>query len=241
MPNKTSIISSLVTLTVVLLVFYGYILYNKYLPMPQTTNHNVEKIIDLPNDYIKGDMDVWDAIENRRSFRNYSTEALSLQELATLLRATQGITGEDGIKRSAPSAGGLYPMETYLVINNVQGLETGLYHYNVEKNNLELLHLGDFRSELKKNAFEQQVVVDSAVNFIWTAVPERTTKKYGERGHRYIDVEAGHISQNLYLQGTAMNLGVVAVGGFDVDGMNEFLEIDGVYETVIYMNAVGKK
>jgi len=198
-----------------------------------------ETKIFLPKEFIKGELLVFDSIKTRRSLRDYAKEPLSLRELSTLLFATQGITS--GYKRAAPSAGALYPIETYLAVNNVEGLAKGLYHYLPQEHSLVIVKPGDFSREIRKYCLDQDPLENAAVNFIWSAVFERTTKKYEERGLRYIFMEAGHISQNLYLQANSMGLGVVAIGAFDDEKINQLLDIDSEKESVIYINSVGKK
>jgi len=198
--------------------------------------------ISLPKEFIKGNLTVFDSIKTRRSIREYSEKPITLKELSTLLFATQGITSTNGWeKRAAPSAGALYPMETYIVVNNVDGLDKGLYHYIPDEHALEIIKLGDFGKDIRSIGLGQAPLEEAAVDFIWTAVFERTTKKYGERGIRYIHIEAGHISENLYLQANSMGIGVVAIGAFNDDAINKFLGVDGEKESVIYINAVGKK
>ncbi|HII71960.1 TPA: SagB/ThcOx family dehydrogenase, partial [Candidatus Woesearchaeota archaeon] len=170
--------------------------------------------------------------------REYSKEPLSIAELATLLHVTQGIT-EPG-KRSAPSAGGRYPIETYIVANNVAGLESGLYHYLPEENALARMKTGDFSREMADYCSGQVMCKDAAVVFVWTAVFERTTDMYGSEGKSMVYIEAGHISENLYLQGNSMGIGVVAIGGFMPELIDGFLGVDGHHETTIYINSVGR-
>lgn len=195
--------------------------------------------IFLPRHFIKGNLSVFDSIETRRSVRDYGDEPLTVKEISTLLYVTQGITGEG--KRAAPSAGALYPIETYLVANNIEGLEKGLYHYVPEEHSLEIIKIGDFRNDIKKAGFLQDSLEKAAVDFIWTAVFERTTQKYGEKGVKFIYLEAGHISENLYLQANSIGLGAVSIGGFNDEEVNSFLGVDGEKESVIYINAVGRR
>lgn len=199
----------------------------------------IETIV-LPRDFVKGNLSVFDAIVSRRSVREYADTPLTLEELSTLLFTTQGVTEPDG-KRAAPSAGALYPMETYAVVNNVDGLDSGLYHYLPQTHSLELLKRGEFGADMARLCVNQPWLSDAATDIVWTAVHSRTTSKYGQRGLRYIDMEAGHISENLYLQGNSIGLGVVAIGAFDEDGMNRFLGVDGKEESAVYVNAIGRR
>ena len=238
---KQSLKNSLIAILIFIILFsiYFYLNLAKIQKIDLNKQMESESKIFLPKDFIKGKLSVFDSIKTRRSIRDYSKQPVSLKELSTLLFATQGITSD--YKRAAPSAGALYPMETYLVVNYVAGLEKGLYHYLAQEHSLEIVKLGDFAQEIKEKCLNQAPLEDAAVDFIWTAVSERTTQKYGERGIRYIFIEVGHISENLYLQGNSMGLGVVSIGAFDDQAINEFLGVDPKKETVVYINAVGKK
>ncbi len=198
--------------------------------------------IKLPPPDKKGGMPIWECITKRRSRREFTGESITLKELSQLLYATQGITGEiEGYPlRAAPSAGALYPIETYLVVNRVEDIDAGIYHYNVLKAELELLERGDFSRYIASAALEQDFLAKASVVFVWTAIPQRTKWKYGERGWRYIYKDAAHICQNLYLAATALNLGCCAIGACFDDEVNEILGIDGEKETVIYLAGVGK-
>lgn len=198
--------------------------------------------IPLPEPQIDKITDIWDVISRRRSIRRYNpARNLSLQELTTLLWATQGITlaTSQFEFRSAPSAGGLYPIETYLLCRNVETLEPGIYHFRPNRFDLEFLKEGEFGVALANAALGQAMVSDAPVCFIWTAVVERSKWKYRQRAYRYLYLDAGHIAQNLYLGATALGLGVCGIGAFFDDRVNALLGIDGIEETVIYMASLG--
>jgi SagB-type dehydrogenase family enzyme len=198
------------------------------------------KMIKLPKPNYQG-MPVEEAIKKRRSIRSYSKKALTLPQLSQLLFAAQGITGSHygNDVRTAPSAGALYPIEVYITANNVDGLPQGIYHYNIQKHALELLKEGDFRKEITKAGLGQDMLGEAPVTFIFSAVFERTQRKYGERSLRYIFMEAGHISQNIALQAVSVGLGSVCVGAFYDEQVNRLLGLDGKTESVIYLQAVG--
>jgi len=141
--------------------------------------------------------------------------------------------------RSAPSAGALYPFELYVVANNVEGLTRGLYHYAVREHQLELLRTGDLKAEITNAALKQEMLGEADVSFVLAAVFDRIRHKYGERGFRYVYIEAGHISQNIYLQAVSLSLGSVAVGAFLDNKVNTLIGVDGKNEAVIYLHAVG--
>ncbi len=197
--------------------------------------------IELPAPIIQDGPGIWEVIHNRRSRRAYTDEPLNLSQLSQLLWATQGVTGEISIfkLRTAPSAGALYPIETYLYANRVTGLEKGLYHYNVQFHHLELIKKGDFSNDVKKGALDQGIAGQAAVVFIWSAVFERSTWKYLQRAYRYIFLDAAHIAQNLALATEALGLGSCQIGAIYDEEMNSLLNLDSNKESVIYLSSVG--
>ncbi len=150
----------------------------------------------------------------RRSRRAYRSGSLTLAEAGQLLFAAQGVTGPEQ-QRTAPSAGAMYPLELYLAATRVEGLEPGIYHYDPEEHSLDLIAPGDRRSDLTAATQWQDCMRFSACVLIFAAVYARTTAKYGERGIRYVHIEAGAASENVYLQAGALGLGTVIVGSFD--------------------------
>lgn len=208
---------------------------------PQFKKYPDRPKIKLPKPEFKG-IPLEDALMKRRSIREYSKRPITLAELSQLLFAAQGVTGQmyGVLLRTAPSAGALYPIEIYVVGNNVETLKKGIYHYSVKDHSIVLIREGDFRHELMKAALEQEMVKDAGVVFILSAIFDRTRSKYGERGYRYIYMEAGHISQNIYLQATSLGLGSVVVGAFLDDQINKLIGIDGKKEAVIVIHPVGK-
>jgi len=164
-----------------------------------------------------------------------------LETLARLVWSVGGVRERQGgfLFRVVPSAGALYPVETYIMANRVEGLEKGIYHLYVPTFSLELVEAGDRSEALAQAALGQGMVYQAAVVFLWTAVIDRCRIKYGERAFRYIYLDAGHMGQNLYLAATAMGLGCCTVGALFDDEVNEILDVDGEEETVIYLGAVG--
>ncbi len=177
----------------------------------------------------------------RRSVRSYGRRPLSLAELSTLLWASQGVSRlEQGFAfRTAPSAGALYPIETYLSAQSTEGLETGLYHYNVRGHALELVRPGDARRAVSAAALDQDFLAEAGAVFIWTAVFGRSKWKYRQRAYRYVYLDAGHIAQNLALAAVALGLGSCQVAALYDDEVNALLGLDGAEESVLYMSAVG--
>ncbi|MEJ2066522.1 MAG: SagB/ThcOx family dehydrogenase [Deltaproteobacteria bacterium] len=199
-------------------------------------------IIPLPEPDLTGNSDLWQLLARRRSRREYNAgQPLTPAKLSALLWATQGVTARYGevLFRTAPSAGGLYPVETYLFVRAVEGFEPGIYHFRPQAFDLEFLKKGDLARELAEAALGQTLVMAANVTFIWTALVERSRWKYRQRAYRYIYLDAGHVGENLYLAAGALGLGVCAIGAFYDDKVNSIIGVDGIEETVIYMATVG--
>jgi SagB-type dehydrogenase family enzyme len=186
-------------------------------------------------------LDLWEALRLRRSHRRYLERPLTQAELSALVWATQGISraSRTFLYRTAPSAGGLYPVETYLAVHRVEGVEPGIWHLNVPEFTLELLASGDFRCELTAASLSQGFMGTAAVAFLWTAILDRARWKYRERAIRYLFLDAGHICQNLMLAATALGLGCCPVGAFFDDEVERLLGVDGHEEVALYLAAVG--
>lgn len=198
--------------------------------------------LKLPPPRTAGEMSVEEAIALRRSIREYSDEPLTVQELSQLLWAAQGITDPKTGKRAAPSAGMTYPLEVYVVVGEggVSGLAAGVYHYSPHEHSLLRVKGDDIRDELCAAAVGQPWVREAPVSLVIAAVFERTKAKYGERGVRYVHMEAGHAAQNLYLQATALQLGMTVVGAFDDDAVRELLGMPEDH-TPLYVVPVGRR
>jgi SagB-type dehydrogenase family enzyme len=189
----------------------------------------------------KGGKPLWEAINQRRSIREFSNQTIAFSELSQLIWATQGITlkswGFDF--RASPSAGALYPIETYLVVNRVEEIPPGLYHYDVKEARLIFLKEGHFGSELSQAGLGQGMLEEAGCVFVWTAVVGRSKWKYGERAYRYIYMDVGHIGQALYLAATALSLGCCTVGAFFDEEVDRVIGADGKKEISVYLGAVG--
>jgi len=182
------------------------------------------EFISLPEPARSGEKSLESLLQQRRSVREYREAALDLSAIGQLLWAAQGITDPQGF-RTAPSAGALYPLELYVVAGNVDGLSPGVYHYHSDKHHLQLSESGDLRNRLARAALAQPWVKAAAAVVVITAVYERTTRKYGERGIRYVHMEVGHAAQNLFLQAEALELAAVVVGAFDDDAVATTLKL----------------
>jgi SagB-type dehydrogenase family enzyme len=186
-------------------------------------------------------MDVMNAIKRRKSIRHYSGKPLSREQLSYLLWASGGIQRKERghAFRTAPSAGALYPIETYLVVDAVDGIPAGVYHYSVRTHGLEELRLGQLGHDVVVAALNQKMCIEAAVIFIWTAVFYRSKWKYEERAYRYIYLDAGHIAGNLALAAAAVGLGTCQVGALFDDEVNNIIGVDGKDESVVYMSLAG--
>jgi SagB-type dehydrogenase family enzyme len=195
--------------------------------------------IELPEPRLRSDVSLEEALLVRRSIREYTYEALTLEEVSQLLWAAQGITAEWG-GRTAPSAGALYPLEVYLVVGNVENLALGVYKYKPHTQELIRVKDEDVRGKLAEAAVGQACVKEGAIDIVIAAIYERTTRKYADRGVRYVHMEAGHAAQNLYLQVTALNLGMVTIGAFYDDQVKEIV---GMLENEapLYVIPVGRR
>lgn len=185
---------------------------------------------------------LWQTLAHRRSVRGFGSDPLSLAELAGLLWAGAGVTAlQSGYAlRAAPSAGALYPVETYVVAHRVEGLDPGAYHYAVLARELELVRSGDLRLPAAQAALDQRVARDAAAVFVWTAVWRRSTWKYGQRAYRYVPLDAGHIAENVALAAVALGLGSCQIAAFYDDEANDLVGVDGDEESVVYMTVVGR-
>ena len=197
--------------------------------------------IELPSPRFDSDYSLEKAMLERRSVRNYSGEAVKLEELAQLLWACQGISSPSGY-RTAPSAGALYPLEIYAVVEKVDGLSPGIYHYlpgpGVKKHRLELIEGGVKNRDLAGAALGQECIRDAALNIVITAIISRTSVKYGSRAEQYVHMETGHAAQNVCLQAQAFDLGVVTVGAFYEDKVQKVI---GTNAVPTYILCVGRK
>jgi SagB-type dehydrogenase family enzyme len=208
---------------------------------PTYKEYPESKRIDLPDiDSVETDS-LMGALKTRKSIRHYSGEPISQQQLSFLLWASGGIQrAERGHEfRTAPSAGALYPVETYLVVQAVSDLAPGVYHYSVRDHVLEELYLGQFGHDVTQAALGQKMCLEAAVVFIWTGVFGRSKWKYKDRAYRYVYLDAGHIAENLALASASIGLGTCQIGALFDGEVNAIVRVDGQEESVIYMSVVG--
>ena len=181
-------------------------------------------VISLPKPRAEGPLSLERSLLARRSVRSYSRAALSLEDVSQLLWAAQGITGRGGY-RTAPSAGALYPLETFLCAGRVEGLPAGVYKYRPQAHDLLRLAEGDLRGKLAEAALGQTWIREAPATVALAAVFRRVTGRYQQRGVRYAWMEAGHAAQNVLLQAVALGLGAVPVGAFDDRSVQRLLRM----------------
>jgi len=188
-------------------------------------------IISLPKPNQDGPMSLEQAIAGRRSRRDFSSKHLTLAQIGQLTWAAQGKDAKSGY-RTTPSAGATYPLEIFVVSGD------GISHYLLEKHALETLRDQDIRRELASAAWGQEFIESAPLTLVFAAQFARTTKRYGQRGIRYVYMEAGHAAQNVHLQAESLGLGSVAVGAFDDAAVSKVLSLPDYLEPV-YMVMVG--
>jgi SagB-type dehydrogenase family enzyme len=190
---------------------------------------------------------VIEAAEKRQSCRQFSGARIALTELSDLLHAAYGITGsrtwDNGrrsFRRAVPSAGGLYPLEVYVVCDHVDSVAPGVYHFHARHRALEAYLSGLRIADLTPVLMRQSWAEGAGALILLAAVFQRTLKKYGPRGYRYVLFEAGHVAQNICLRASEMRLATLCLGGFNDAQLNAALGLDGMFEAVLYGVAVGR-
>lgn len=178
------------------------------------------KTIDLPDPHFEGEID--EILYGRRSIRKFSEEPLETSDVSAILWAGMG---NAQFRRTVPSAGACYPLELYAVIGDAAKIETGFYHYDYIEHRLELINDEDPREELCSASLGQKFMETAPLDIVIAADFERTTMRYGKRGRRYVQMEVGHVGQNIYLAAETLGLGTVAVGAFDDERVKEALEL----------------
>ncbi len=187
-------------------------------------------------------------LRERRSSRDLAS-SVALEDLGTILDAALGCTAvledpETGLVhglRAWPSAGGLYPLDPYIVARDVAGVDAGLYHYNAVQDHLELLASREPDAILADAYFDQDFATTASVAVLLVACFERTVAKYGERGYRLVMLDAGHAAQNLVLAASQMGVGAVPIAGFCDDSFADDLGVDGVAEAVVHTVLLGRE
>lgn len=216
------------------------------LPPPQIPAEADARLIELPEPDLLADQNVnfLELVEVRTTARRYSAEPMTLKELSYLLWCTQGVkmVSPHGVTmRNVPSAGGRHAFETYLFMQNVEGLSAGLYRFLALEHALLPVDLTPEIAPVIKEAFYGCPMIEKcAALFIWTAVLQRMTYAYGQRAYRYLHLDAGHVCQNLYLAAHTVRCGVCAIGHYDDEKTNAALGLDGAEQFAIYAATTGK-
>jgi len=194
--------------------------------------------VELPEPRKTSDVSIEEALFERRSVRVYTGEALTIQEVSQLLWAAQGTTSPRGF-RTTPSAGATYPLETYIVVGDVEGLSEGVYRYKTRGHKLVKVLEGDYRPQLTQASLGQYFVEGGAAYIVFTAIYRRTSVTASDEGKKYVHMEVGHAAQNVYLQAVSLGLGTVVIGGFSSDRAREILKLPE-NETPLYFMPVGR-
>lgn len=183
-----------------------------------------------------------DAMAWRRSRREYEDEPIAIAKLSKILWAAQGINEFGYGFRTTPSAGATYPLEVFAIISNegvivgkTQYLPAGSYKYDHEDHSIQLIKDGDLNDELAGASLDQEWVRKAPVNIVVCSIYERTTNRYGDRGHRYVHMEDGHVGQNIYLMAAAIDLGTVAIGAFNDEGVRNVIGAEAKEEPLYVM------
>lgn len=221
----------------------------KELPQPplEKPYDNTAELIDLPaaTEMTLKQNNLFEVIQKRKSTRAYAADSLTLEELSFLLYATQGVKKVNGNNyatiRTVPSGGARHPFETYLVVQQVEGLKKGIYRYLALSHQLQFLfedeesiqHMSDY-------TLEQPFAGNCAVTFIWSCIPYRGEWRYLTTAHKTMLLDAGHVCQNLYLACEGIRCGTCAIAAYDQKAIDNYLQLDGENEFVVYMAPVGK-
>jgi len=217
------------------------------LPQPQLVKAPMrDQALELPRNFEDLDLqqDIIKLLTDRKSSRVYTQQPISLLQLAFLLWATQGIKDIRGKSyatlRTVPSGGARHGFETYLLVQHVEGLQPGAYHYLPMTHQLEFLHpVENLKETISTSLEEQSWASKASVIFYWSFVPYRCEWRYGIWAHRPALMDAGHVGQNLYLACTALGLGTCAIAAFDMKVCDAIFGLDGEEEFTVYAAPVG--
>lgn len=202
--------------------------------------------VELPGPAHFGPMTLEEAVLRRRTVRAAPGEPVALGDLSQLLWSAQGLTATSG-GRTSPSAGGQYPLRLHVAAGNILGLPAGLYSYDVNRHALDPLSNEDPRAALGASAIGDQPWVSQASAIIAVLADLDSIARHfasqapkGERGARYVYMEAGALAENVHLQATALGLGMVLVGGFDDEMARAAVRASGPLEPVALLCISGR-
>ena len=223
------------------LITLCFLLFTLYFSMEV----NAQMKIKLPKPRLGGGISLSEALNKRKSWRNFSHQALKLEEVSQILWSAGGkrLDTVTGATRVYPSAGATYPLEIYLVVgeNGVENLEEGVYLYNWKDNSLEKTLNKDIREDLAHACLGQSFIAEAPVSVAIVAEYERTTGYYGKRGIQYVHMEVGNVTQNLHLVAEELGLGTVIVGAFSDLGVKNVLGLPKNFEPLAIMPMGYKK
>ena len=233
-------IAVLVVLCILFVAVVGVLYFSEKRTVFST--RTVISVINLPSPVLTGNVSVEQAIENRRSVRQFSNNSITLDNLSQILWSAQGITDSEKGLRAAPSAGQVYPLEIYVFTGNngVSGLQEGVYHYVAVNNSLEKIMNGDLRGELSVIANNQPWVKQAPVDILITGNYRKMIDKYSDKdlSTRFVDLEAGHAGENIYLQSEALGLATVSLGSMNEEQLIQRFKLPA-NETPIYIFPIG--
>lgn len=215
--------------------------------LAESLSYHGYPVVPLPESHLPLNMSLGDAILKRSTARQMTPRPVDLQTVATLLHCGYGITrdqrslGYPRAFRTTPSGGALYPLELYCHSAHTDGFEGGLYHYSPAENHLRRLSRGDHTETIAKALVQQNIAHEASLVVFITALFDRSTFKYGDRGYRFALIEAGHVAQNLDLTATALGLASINLGGFYDRKIDDFLDLDGLTHSTLYVVAIGKE
>jgi SagB-type dehydrogenase family enzyme len=224
--------------TVIILFCLAEALFLLWFFWPKQDTQTHYPRIKLMSPILKSNISIEESIQQRRSIRTFSKEQLNLQQLSQLLWAGQGITSANGF-RAAPSAGSKYPLEIYVISNQIHTLKPGIYHYLPLTHELEKRSADVPKDKLYAWSYQQKWVRDAPLLLIIAANFSKTEAKYHKYAPPYVYMEAGHAAQNIMLQSVSLNLGIVGVGGFAYSKIDQLLGLK--HEKSLYILCIGKK
>ena len=231
-------------LIVIFIIIFISVVSAFYFPQPKQSVkvRNIINITDLPAPVLTGNLSVEEAIQNRRSVRTFNNESVSLGNVSQILWAAQGITDKQNNLRAAPSAGQVYPLEIYVIAgnNSVSGLQAGVYLYEPSNNTLEMIMTGDARSDLAQIADGQPWIKNAPIDILITGNYLKMMGKYSNKdlSTRFVDLEAGHVGENIYLQSESLGLVTVSIGSFNENQLIQRFNLSS-NEIPLYIFPVG--
>jgi SagB-type dehydrogenase family enzyme len=209
----------------------------------ESLDYSAHQAVEMPTKVMELQTPLSIALLKRETCREMFSRKISLDEITALLYYSYGISHEiQGYPRKfrmVPSGGALYPLEIYFYCINDHAIPRGIYHYNPLKNIIYLIKKGDYNDLIKKGLVFTDILDESSLLIFITAIFERSTLKYRERGYRFIFIEAGHVGQNIALVSSSLGLGSKSIGGYYDKEIDALLDLDGISHSTIYMLAIG--